>query len=213
MTLLQTLNFVHLSYECHMHPCFRMAPLGPPFGLSRFFQPCLGPYVVRVWFILECHRGHFPSCWHHAIGKKWGHPEVLAQLEFIGVCLSSEHLGLFWPYLPHPNSELCTVFFHGLLILQGKLYQNFIIFINRFDQLVSGSTGSSSQLVWSTGFDDFEAQFLYGLDHKLQIGLGLYCGSILGLVLGSLQPTMNPYGSLVVKKTENLKESACMENW
>ena len=90
--------------------------------------------VVRVWFILECHHGHFPSCWHHAIGRKWGHPEVLAQLEFIRVCLSSEHLGLFWPYLPHPNSELCTIFFHGLLILQGKLFQNFIIFLNRLDR-------------------------------------------------------------------------------
>ena len=90
--------------------------------------------VVRVWFILEYHRGHFPSCWHHAIGRKWGHPEVLAQLEVIGVCLSSEHLGLFWPYLPHPNSKLCTIFFHGLLILQVKFYQNFIIFLNLLDR-------------------------------------------------------------------------------
>ena len=79
---------------------------------------------------MECHRGHFPSCWHHAIGRKWGHPEVLAQLEFIGVCLSLEHLGLFWLYLPHPNLELHTVFFHGLLILQEK---KFIIFLNQLD--------------------------------------------------------------------------------
>ena len=49
--------------------------------------------------------------------------------------------------------------------------------------------------------------------HKLLIGLRLYCRSILGLGLGSLQPTMNPYGSLVVKQAKNLKESACMENW
>ena len=26
------------------------------------------------------------SSWHHAIGRKWGPPEVLTQLEFIGVC-------------------------------------------------------------------------------------------------------------------------------
>ena len=41
--------------------------------------------------------------------------------------------------------------------------------------------------------------------HNLHIGLGLYCGFILGLGLGSLWPTMNPYGSLVVKQAEKLK--------
>ena len=81
--------------------------------------------VVRVWFILECHRGHFPSCWHHAIGRKWGHPKVLAQLEFIGMCLSSEHLGLFWPYLPHPNSELHTIFFSWTPFSSGKILSKF----------------------------------------------------------------------------------------
>ena len=38
--------------------------------------------------------------------------------------------------------------------------------------------------------------------HKLQIDLGQYCGSILGLGFGSLWPTMNPYGFLVVKQTK-----------
>ena len=42
--------------------------------------------------------------------------------------------------------------------------------------------------------------------HKLQIGFGKCCGSILGLGLGSLQPTTNPYGFLVVKQAEKLKE-------
>ena len=42
--------------------------------------------------------------------------------------------------------------------------------------------------------------------HKLQLNLGQYCGSILGLGLGSLQPTMNPYGFLVVKQTKKEKE-------
>ena len=42
--------------------------------------------------------------------------------------------------------------------------------------------------------------------HKLQIGFGQCFGSILGLGLGSLQPTTNPYGFLVVKQAEkNLK--------
>ena len=41
--------------------------------------------------------------------------------------------------------------------------------------------------------------------HKLQIGFGQCYGPILGLVLGSLQPTTNPYGFLVVKQTDKLK--------
>ena len=48
--------------------------------------------------------------------------------------------------------------------------------------------------------------------HKIQLDLGQYCGSILGLVLSYMQPTMNPYGYLVVKQAENLRYSACMEN-
>ena len=52
-----------------------------------------------------------------------------------------EHSSLFRSYLPYPDLEWCTVFFVGLLILQGTFYQNFIIFLNRMDWLASGSTG------------------------------------------------------------------------
>ena len=48
--------------------------------------------------------------------------------------------------------------------------------------------------------------------HKLQLDLGQYFGSILGLGLSYMQPTMNPCGYLVVKQAENLRYSACMEN-
>ena len=48
--------------------------------------------------------------------------------------------------------------------------------------------------------------------HKLQLNLGKYYGSILGLGLSYVQPTMNPCGYLVVKQAENLRYSACMEN-
>ena len=43
--------------------------------------------------------------------------------------------------------------------------------------------------------------------HKLQLDLRQYCGSILGLGLGSLQPTMNPYGFLVAKQTKKKKKT------
>ena len=56
--------------------------------------------------------------------------------------------------------------------------------------------------------------------HKLQIGLGQYFGSILGLGLGFLQPTMNPYGFLVVKQGSICGESSsprdceeCLWSW
>ena len=48
--------------------------------------------------------------------------------------------------------------------------------------------------------------------HKLQLDHGKYYGSILGLGLSYMQPSMNPYGFLVVKQAENLRYSACMEN-
>ena len=48
--------------------------------------------------------------------------------------------------------------------------------------------------------------------HKLQLDLGQYYGSILGLGLSYMQPTMNPCGYLVVKQAVNLRYSACMEN-
>ena len=41
--------------------------------------------------------------------------------------------------------------------------------------------------------------------HKLQLDHGQYCGSILGLGLSYMQPTMNPCGYLVVKQAEHGK--------
>ena len=49
--------------------------------------------------------------------------------------------------------------------------------------------------------------------HKLQIGLGKYFGSILGLGLGSFQPTTNPYGFLVVKQGSKCGERSSPRDW
>ena len=51
-----------------------------------------------------------------------------------------------------------------------------------------------------------EPKFYIVQAHKLQIDLGQYCGSILGLGLSFLRPTMNPYGFLVVKQTKKKTE-------
>ena len=48
--------------------------------------------------------------------------------------------------------------------------------------------------------------------HRLQLDHGTYCGSIFGLGLSYMQPTMNPCGYLVVKQAEILRYSAGMEN-
>ena len=48
--------------------------------------------------------------------------------------------------------------------------------------------------------------------HMFKIGFGQYFGSIFGFVLSYMQPTMNPFGYLVVKQDENLKESTCVGN-
>ena len=61
-------------------------------------------------------------------------PKVSVQSKFIGACLNTEHLGLFQSYLPHPNSESCTVFFYGLIVLQGIFFQNLKYFLNRLNQ-------------------------------------------------------------------------------
>ena len=104
-------------------------------------------------------------------------------------------------------------FFVGLLIIQGTFCQNFIIFLK------IGSTGwhlvqpfSRASLYGALFFVILEPKSYMVLDHKLQLDLGQYCGSILGLVLSYMQPTMNPCGYLVVKQAENLRYSACMEN-
>ena len=51
-----------------------------------------------------------------------------------------------------------------------------------------------------------------GRAHKLKLDHGQYCGSILGLGLSYMHPTMNPCGYLVVKQAEILRDSACMGN-
>ena len=57
-----------------------------------------------------------------------------------------------------------------------------------------------------------EPKSYMGRAHKLKLDHGQYCGSILGLGLSYMQPTMNPCGYLVVKQAEILRDSACMGN-
>ena len=106
---------------------------------------------------------NFPSCSHHAIGKEVKSPKNFSSVKIHRSRFEFGAHGLV--LIIFPSSELGTAhrFFYGLLLLQGTFGQNFKIFLNQLDRLASGSAGSSSQLVWSTDFGDFGAQFLHGL--------------------------------------------------
>ena len=108
------------------------------------------PYSTRRFFFKK-----FIIFVNHLTNRfDWFVGAVRIQHYFLGdFC---KHSSLFRSYLPHPNLELCTIFF-CLLILQGTFYQNFKNFLNRVDWLASDSTGSSGQLVWRADFFDFGA--------------------------------------------------------
>ena len=130
-----------LSYRCHMHPCFHMAPQWPPFGLDRFLslvQVHLRSNVVRVcssfWSsVME----NFPTCSHHAIGKEMSPPKNFSS---VGIHRSRFEFGaLALVLIISLSFELGIVhhFFYGLLILQGTFFK-----ISNF--FSTGSTGSQS---------------------------------------------------------------------
>ena len=58
-----------------------------------------------MWYI-EC----VCSYWHHAIGSK-GASRGFNSIGVYWSMSNEEHLDLFRSYLPHPNSESCTIFF------------------------------------------------------------------------------------------------------
>ena len=64
-------------------------------------------------------------------------PKVSVHLEFIGASSNTEHLGLFRSYLPHPNSESCTIFLMDSLFFK-KYFSKLQIFFS------TGSTGPQS---------------------------------------------------------------------
>ena len=67
--------------------------------------------------------------------------------------------------------------------------------------------------MWSAVFFVIlEPKSYMGRAHKLKLDHRQYCGSILGLGLSYMQPTMNPCGYLVVKQVEIRRVSACMGN-
>ena len=108
-------------------------------------------------------------------------PKVSVWAEFIEACLNSEHMGLFRSYLPHPTSELCTIFFMDSLLFKEHSFK-----ISKFF--------STSSIGWHLVQPVYRVS-LYGAlilvilepnsymawVHKLHISFGLYFGSILGL--------------------------------
>ena len=131
-----------------------------------------------------------------------------------------EHLGLFRSYLSHLNSKLCAVFFMDSLFSKEYSVKILIFFSTdtigwKLVQLVH-----QASLYRALILVILEPKSYMAWAHKLQIGLGKYFRSILGLGLGSLQPTLNPYGFLVVKQGSKYGERSsprdceeCLWGW
>ena len=103
-------------------------------GLFWPYLPHLNSESHRFFSWTPYSSGKTLSKFHNFSHPARPFPKVLVYAECMVASPNSEHSGLFWSYLPHPISESCTVFFHRLLILQEKLWQTFIIFLNRLDQ-------------------------------------------------------------------------------
>ena len=113
-------------------------------------------------------------------------PKVSVWAEFIEACMNSKHVGLFRSYLPHPTSELCTIFFMDSLFFKENSIKISKIFS-------TGLTGwhlvhrvSLYRALILVILVILEPNSYMDLAHELQISFGLYFGSIVGLILDSL---------------------------
>ena len=115
---------------------------------------------------------------------------------------------MFLSYLPHPDSESSTVFFHELLIFQGILYQNFKFFLNRIDQLGTVQPMHQASLRGALIFVILVPKSYMDRAHKPQISPRHGLDPVLDHVMGCLQPTLGSLGYLVVKQ-----RSKCGQLW
>ena len=160
---------------------------------------------------------NFPRCSHHTIGKEVRPPKNFSLVGIRRSRFEFGALGLVLIISPSFELGIAHYFFVRFLILQGPLYQNFKKISQPIDQSVwqyflRRSTGSSGLLVNDTVFSSFDALFLHGLGPWAPDQFWAVFWIHFGPYFGSLEPTMNPYGSLVGKQVESLRQAACMEN-
>ena len=91
-------------------------------------------------------------------------------------------------------------FFVGLLILQGIFPQKFRFFLNRIDQLGIVQLVHRASLRGTLFLLILRSKSYLVPAHKPQISPRHGLGSVLGHVMGFLQPTLGPLGYLVVKE-------------
>ena len=108
--------------------------------------------------------------------------------------LRFEALGLVLIIAPSFKLGIVYHFFSWIPYSSRNILSNFQDFL----QPVRPVDIRFSRFIESAGVKHYMTQA-----HELQIGFEQCCGPILGLDLGSLQPTTNPYGFLVVKQAEN----------
>ena len=107
---------------------------------------------------------------------------------------------MFWSYLPHPDSESSTVFFHGLIIIQEIFYQNLRFFFNQINKLGTVQSVHRASLSGELIFVILVPKSYKDRAHKAHISPRHGLDPVLDHVMGSLQPTLGPLGYLVVKK-------------
>ena len=115
---------------------------------------------------------------------------------------------MFWSYLPRSDSESRTIFFHGLLIIQGIFSQNFRFFLNRINQLGIVQPVHRASLHGALIFVILVPKSYMDREHKPQINPRHGLDPVLDHIMGFLQPTLSPLGYLVVKQ-----RSKCGQLW
>ena len=125
------------------------------------------------------------------------------QLKFIiGAGSNSNHPSLFWSYLPHLTSESYVVFF-----LDSLFFKKYSIKISYFFSTVSTSwelveSNYRASMYGALILVILEPKFYLVRAHKLHITPRNSLGLVLGHFVGFLQPTLSPFGFLVVKQRD-----------
>ena len=137
--------------------------------------------------------------------------KVYPKLQFSWSSQEQVQIRSTWAFFIHISlirTQNHAPFFYGLLFIQGIFCQNFNFFLNQLDWLATDSTVCWASLYRALILVILKPKSYMARAHKLQINLGQYRGPILSLGLGSLQPTMNPYGFLVVKQGSKCGKSS-----
>ena len=107
---------------------------------------------------------------------------------------------MFWSYLPHPDSKSCTISFFDSLLFK----EHSVKFSNFFSTVSIGwepiQPNHCASLYEALVLVILEPKSYLVRAHKLHISPRHGLGPVVGHFVGCLQPTLSPFGFLVVKQ-------------